>query len=237
LAFLQEEIIKVQKRREERELDKLRQEEELQFLARERAIAEGAELDKKEELVGVVAASSHVIWCHHGVILVADPGQWGTRCRQQLEQPLHAIATCGTDRRSTCQIGSLNMKAPPCCCAQFHLEQAKARTQQRLREGRPKPIDVIVRNLYFPDDVDADGADPYEIAKSLTLPELRGLADDVQDYQVHLHSNFEALSYWNLGGVVGRRLLHLFEAFVHDTSAVLHRGGAGSPKQVYGKTT
>ena len=69
---------------------------------------------------------------------------------------------------------------------QFHLEQAKARTQQRLREGRPKPIDVIVRNLYFPDDVDADGADPYEIAKSLTLPELRGLADDVQDYQVRL---------------------------------------------------
>ena len=48
----QDEIVKVQKRREERELDKVRQEEELQFLARERAIAEGAELDKKEELVG-----------------------------------------------------------------------------------------------------------------------------------------------------------------------------------------
>jgi hypothetical protein len=47
----QDEIVKVQKRREERELDKVRQEEELQFLARERAIAEGAELDKKEELV------------------------------------------------------------------------------------------------------------------------------------------------------------------------------------------
>lgn len=67
---------------------------------------------------------------------------------------------------------------------QFHLEQAKARTQQRLGEGRPKPIDVIVRNLYFPDDVDADAADPYEVAKSLTLPELLELADDVQDYQV-----------------------------------------------------
>lgn len=71
-------------------------------------------------------------------------------------------------------------------CVQFHLEQAKARTQQRLREGRPKPIDAIVRNLYFPDDVDADAADPYEVAKSLTLPELRELADDVQDYQVRL---------------------------------------------------
>lgn len=51
LPPLQDEIVKVQKRREERELDKVRQEEELQFLARERAIAEGAELDKKEELV------------------------------------------------------------------------------------------------------------------------------------------------------------------------------------------
>jgi hypothetical protein len=51
LLLLQDEIVKVQKRREERELDKVRQEEELQFLARERAIAEGAELDKKEELV------------------------------------------------------------------------------------------------------------------------------------------------------------------------------------------
>lgn len=52
-AFIhpQEEILKVQRRREERELDKQRQEEELQFLARERAIAEGVELDKKEELV------------------------------------------------------------------------------------------------------------------------------------------------------------------------------------------
>ena len=83
---------------------------------------------------------------------------------------------------------------------QFHLEQAKARTQQRLREGRPKPIDIIVRNLYFPDDVDADGADPYEIAKSLTLPELRGLADDVQDYQVRrMLGHRRALSCLHLG--------------------------------------
>ena len=41
LRPLQDEIVKVQRR----------QEEERQFLARERAIAEGAELDKKEELV------------------------------------------------------------------------------------------------------------------------------------------------------------------------------------------
>lgn len=68
--------------------------------------------------------------------------------------------------------------------AQFHLEQAKMRSQQRLREGRPKPIDTIVQNLYFPDDLDAEGADPYTVARELTLPELRELRADVQDYQV-----------------------------------------------------
>lgn len=41
----------MQRRREEREQEKIRQEEELQFIQRERAIAEGVELDKKEELV------------------------------------------------------------------------------------------------------------------------------------------------------------------------------------------
>lgn len=125
----EEEIAKVQRRREEREQEKIQQEEELQFLARERAIAEGAELDKKEEL--------------------------------------------------------------------FHLEQAKARTQQRLREGRPKPIDVIVRNLYFPDDMDADAADPYEVAKSLALPELRELTEDVQDYQELDKYDQQHVHFWN----------------------------------------
>ncbi len=47
----QAEIDKVQRRREEREAEKIRSEEELQFIQRERAVAEGRELDKKEELV------------------------------------------------------------------------------------------------------------------------------------------------------------------------------------------
>lgn len=41
----------MQRRREEREAEKIRSEEELQFIQRERAVAEGRELDKKEELV------------------------------------------------------------------------------------------------------------------------------------------------------------------------------------------
>lgn len=42
----------------------------------------------------------------------------------------------------------------------------------------------LVQNLYFPDDLDAEAADPYTIARELTLQELRELRADVQDYQV-----------------------------------------------------
>ena len=48
---LQIEIEKVQKRRDEREAEKARMEEEVAYLNRERAVAEGIELEKKEELV------------------------------------------------------------------------------------------------------------------------------------------------------------------------------------------
>lgn len=68
---------------------------------------------------------------------------------------------------------------------QFHLDQAKIRTRQRLSEGRAKPVDVIVQTLYFPDDFEAEaGADPYTVMRGLTLAELRDLRADVEDYQV-----------------------------------------------------
>lgn len=74
-----------------------------------------------------------------------------------------------------------------CCCLQFHLEQAKTRTRQRLAEERAKPIDTIVQTLYFPDEFEADAeGDPYAVMRSLTLTELRELRDDVNDYQVRL---------------------------------------------------
>ncbi len=50
-AAVQHEIEKVKKRREERALERVQQEEELSMVARERAIAEGVELEAKEELV------------------------------------------------------------------------------------------------------------------------------------------------------------------------------------------
>ena len=52
------EIEKVRKRREEREAEKARMEEEAAYLNRERAVAEGIELEKKEELVCWTLAQS-----------------------------------------------------------------------------------------------------------------------------------------------------------------------------------
>lgn len=56
--LLQKEIEKVKKRREEREIERAQQEEELSMLARERAIAEGYEMEKKEEEVRNLATGS-----------------------------------------------------------------------------------------------------------------------------------------------------------------------------------
>ena len=49
----QREIEKVKKRREERALERVQQEEELSMIARERAVAEGVELEAKEEKVHI----------------------------------------------------------------------------------------------------------------------------------------------------------------------------------------
>ena len=51
LPGVQMEIEKVQKRRDEREAERARAEEEANYLNRERAVAEGIQLEKKEELV------------------------------------------------------------------------------------------------------------------------------------------------------------------------------------------
>lgn len=59
---MQDEIGKVQRRREEREQEKIRSEEESQFIQRERAAAEGVELDKKEELVSCMHLMPAWFW-------------------------------------------------------------------------------------------------------------------------------------------------------------------------------
>lgn len=109
-----EEIEKVKKRREQREAEKAAMAEELEMIQRERAIAEAADLEKKEE--------------------------------------------------------------------EFHLEQAKAKSQQRLGEGRPKPIDRLAHTIFL-----MEGADPQEeptsLISGLSLRQLKDLRDDVANFQ------------------------------------------------------
>jgi len=40
-------------------------------------------------------------------------------------------------------------------CLQFHLDQAKSRTQQRLAKGRPKAIDHLAHSLFQLEGLDA----------------------------------------------------------------------------------
>lgn len=48
---------------------------------------------------------------------------------------------------------------------QFHFDQSKVRSEIRLREGRTKPIDVLLKNLSFSDEFDIELNEPYLVFK------------------------------------------------------------------------
>ncbi len=85
-----------------------------------------------------------------------------------------------------------------CCCAQFHLENAKKRAQQRLREGRAKPIDVLAANLHLMEEFDVNVTTPYSVFAGISLSECRELADDIKGYQARALRQF-----WLLGAASG----------------------------------
>ena len=70
---------------------------------------------------------------------------------------------------------------------QFHLENAKKRAQQRLREGRARAIDVLAANLHLMEEFDANVTTPYSVFNGLSLAETRELGDDIKGYQVLPH--------------------------------------------------
>ncbi len=94
---------------------------------------------------------------------------------------------------------------------EFHLEQARTRSKIRLLEGREKPIDALAKNLLLfgqgaGDDAGEDGRggiikyrgksrldlsaleaelrEPYHIFENLDVAALRGLQEDIREYQV-----------------------------------------------------
>ena len=74
---------------------------------------------------------------------------------------------------------------------QFHLETAKRRAQQRMREGRAKPIDALAVNLFLMEEFDVNTTAPYSVFIGLSLEDVEELLDDIKGYQVRA-----ACSHW-----------------------------------------
>ncbi|XP_048532180.1 cactin-like [Triticum urartu] len=79
---------------------------------------------------------------------------------------------------------------------EFHFDQSKFRSEIRLREGRTKPIDVLLKNLNFADEFDVELNEPYLVFKGLTVKEMEELHDDIK---MHLDLDRESqvnVKYW-----------------------------------------
>ncbi|KAL5219368.1 hypothetical protein ABZP36_020052 [Zizania latifolia] len=79
---------------------------------------------------------------------------------------------------------------------EFHFDQSKVRSEIRLREGRTKPIDVLLKNLNFTEEFDVELNEPYLVFKGLTVKEMEELRDDIK---MHLDLDRESqmnAKYW-----------------------------------------
>lgn len=67
---------------------------------------------------------------------------------------------------------------------EFHLEQAKMRAKQRIRDGRPHPIDILTANLHLAEEFDVGADEPYKAFVGLSLQEVQELHASVMSMQV-----------------------------------------------------
>ena len=67
--------------------------------------------------------------------------------------------------------------------AQFHLDMARQRAEQRLREGRAKPVDVLAANLFLSAEFDPSVSAPYAVFEGLQLGDVRDLTGDIRGMQ------------------------------------------------------
>ncbi|GBP55435.1 Cactin [Eumeta japonica] len=77
----------------------------------------------------------------------------------------------------------------------FHLQQARLRSQIRIRDGRAKPIDLLAWYVSSEDCVDAlEMHEPYTYLNGLRAPDLEDLLEDIKVYkELENDSNH---SYW-----------------------------------------
>ncbi|KAK7580577.1 hypothetical protein V9T40_001206 [Parthenolecanium corni] len=79
---------------------------------------------------------------------------------------------------------------------QFHLEQARLRSQIRIQDGRAKPIDLLAKYISSEEDVDAiEMHEPYTYLNGLSMKDLEDLVEDIKVYmELEKGKNFD---YWN----------------------------------------
>ncbi|KAF3633334.1 Cactin [Capsicum annuum] len=79
---------------------------------------------------------------------------------------------------------------------EFHFDQSKVRTEIRLRQGRVKPIDVLIKQLEPSGDFDVEIDEPYVVFRGLGIKEMKELQEDIKlhidlDRETPLH-----IQYW-----------------------------------------
>ncbi|CAN4092594.1 unnamed protein product [Withania somnifera] len=91
---------------------------------------------------------------------------------------------------------------------EFHFDQSKVRTEIRLRQGRVKPIDILIKQLEPSGEFDVEIDEPYVVFKGLGIKEMEELQEDIKlhidlDRETPLHIQYwEALLVvcnWELG--------------------------------------
>ncbi|EIE19628.1 hypothetical protein COCSUDRAFT_67727 [Coccomyxa subellipsoidea C-169] len=85
---------------------------------------------------------------------------------------------------------------------EFHLETAKKRAQQRMREGRAKPIDALAINLFLMEEFDVNMTAPYSVFIGLTLDDVEELCDDIKGYQALDSKDGVHKEFWDALGEV-----------------------------------
>lgn len=81
---------------------------------------------------------------------------------------------------------------------EFHLAQARMRAEIRLREGRPKPIDLLARNVACSSFHAFDfRLDPVALFDNLTGPELAELEFDLRSLQDLERGDKEHFEFWS----------------------------------------
>ena len=73
---------------------------------------------------------------------------------------------------------------------QFHFENMKRKAQQRIKEGRPEPVDPLAVNLFLMPEFDTSVSAPHAIFIGLTLSEVEDVREDIMTWQVgHWYSH------------------------------------------------